>query len=351
MRSREISLWIDERWYDALEKHLAKDSVEDVLNDHLDELLNQLPENVYERISTEIQQEELEAAREREATTKYAVFHIAEHGKEQCFQISRGLEFMDTARLLRAYLRGERGANAFSQMLYQAKEITPAEFEKMVALRMENTGKVTGAFRLDFDLHQIATLHIMDGWQAFNMQDVSVAVYRADRKQYLSSEQRWELFLDKLDGKALTTESVEQNNYLKGSQRLRPEEIRFEDEIQWNGHLLEFYVPVYFDPDKVFGTEIATSGRDDYVNVYADYDLETQSVSEALTVILYRSDGSEDEFRYKLTEGEQEMFREKMNEYAVQSTSMDLSDWHEQYLMEIGREMIHGGSSLEIQII
>jgi len=176
-------------------------------------------------------------------------------------------------------------------------------------------------------------------------------VYRADRKQYLSSEQRWELFLDKLDGKALTTESVEQNNYLKGSQRLRPEEIRFEDEIQWNGHLLEFYVPVYFDPDKVFGTEIATSGRDDYVNVYADYDLETQSVSEALTVILYRSDGSEDEFRYKLTEGEQEMFREKMNEYAVQSTSMDLSDWHEQYLMEIGREMIHGGSSLEIQII
>ena len=334
INSREIALWIDERWYKALEQHLPGGSVEDALNDHLDQLINQLPEDVYDRISREIHQEDQQARAEQEAARRFAVFHITEHGAEQYLRVDRGLEFLDAARLLRTYLRGERGADAFPQMLYRAQEITPSEFNWMENLRMENSGKVTGAFMLDFDRQQISALHTMDGWQAFRMQDVSSAVYHADRKYGLPSEKRWEIFLDRLDGKALTSENVQQVSYLEGSRRLRPEEIRFEDEIQWNGHLLEFYVPVYFDPDKVFGTEIATSGRDDYVNVYANYNLEAQSVCDELTVILYHYDGSEDEFRYKLTPEEQELFREKMDAYSSQFAGMTLAEWREKHLAE-----------------
>ena len=39
------------------------------------------------------------------------------------------------------------------------------------------------------------------------------------------------------------------------------------------GGLLQFYMPVTFDPDAVFGTHVATAENDDWLNVYAAYDL------------------------------------------------------------------------------
>ena len=45
MASREICLWINERWYDALNKHLKGETLEEHLENVLDELCNQLPEH------------------------------------------------------------------------------------------------------------------------------------------------------------------------------------------------------------------------------------------------------------------------------------------------------------------
>ena len=53
MNSREITLWLDGRWYDALSRQLKGETVEDKLNEHLDELINALiPDTEYSRIST-----------------------------------------------------------------------------------------------------------------------------------------------------------------------------------------------------------------------------------------------------------------------------------------------------------
>ena len=40
----EITLWIDRRWKDAIEKHLKDETLQEHLEDVLDELCNQLPE-------------------------------------------------------------------------------------------------------------------------------------------------------------------------------------------------------------------------------------------------------------------------------------------------------------------
>ena len=48
MSSREISFWIDERWYDALSKPLQGETLEEHLEDVVDEMVNQLPD-VYKR--------------------------------------------------------------------------------------------------------------------------------------------------------------------------------------------------------------------------------------------------------------------------------------------------------------
>lgn len=90
-------------------------------------------------------------------------------------------------------------------MLHQAEEITPEAFEDMVLVRMENTGKVTGAFELDFDKREFSAVNVMDGWQTFAMGDVSKAVYQADRKAHLDSDQRWVRFLGRAGRQAITS--------------------------------------------------------------------------------------------------------------------------------------------------
>ena len=54
----DITLWIDRRWKDAIEKHLKDETLREHLEDVLDELCNQLPEREYERISAEIYAED-----------------------------------------------------------------------------------------------------------------------------------------------------------------------------------------------------------------------------------------------------------------------------------------------------
>ena len=62
MKSREICVWLDERWYDALSRHLKDETVEDKLGDYLDQLINELvPEQEYSRISQELWQEDRQA--------------------------------------------------------------------------------------------------------------------------------------------------------------------------------------------------------------------------------------------------------------------------------------------------
>ena len=57
MSSREITLRIDEHWYDALTKLLKGETLEEHLENVLDELCNQIPQREYERINALIWRE------------------------------------------------------------------------------------------------------------------------------------------------------------------------------------------------------------------------------------------------------------------------------------------------------
>lgn len=45
---REISLWLDERWYAAINRQLKDETLEEHLESVIDELCNRLPERVYD---------------------------------------------------------------------------------------------------------------------------------------------------------------------------------------------------------------------------------------------------------------------------------------------------------------
>ena len=280
---------------------------------------------IRQRIDTEA----LAYQKAREAGRRFSVFHVTENGASEYFLHESGYELLDAARALRRYMRDENAQRlgSFSALFPERKAITEEEFESCVAERMENTGRVTGAFELDFDKQEFSAVSIMDGWKTFAMRDVSNAAYHAGRKQYASSDQRWNTFLDKLDGKEITSAG-----------HLSARNISLSEEICEVDGKLNFYLNTDFDVDAVFGTEVCTAENDDWLNVYANYDITTGEVCDTLDIVLHRSDGSDEELSYTLNAAEKDVLRRKMDAYCVEQTGMGL----EEYCTQLRQEMNDG---------
>ena len=112
-----------------------------------------------------------------------------------------------------------------------------------------------------------------------------------------------------------------------GSRQLDVSSLCFVDDISQHGGKLDFYIPVTFDPDKVFGTRVTDTANDDWLNVYAAYDLESGQVDSTLTVVLMCGDGHEFEFSYPLNPAEQELLRQKMEDYCQEQAGMSLEKY------------------------
>ena len=321
----DITLWIDRRWKDAIEKHLKDETLQEHLEDVLDELCNQLPEREYERISAEIYAEDAAQRAEEEASRTYAAYHVVENGQEWYFKTSPGEELLDTAEKLRGYVTGERGTapEMFIRMFPNGRPITAEEYNALTTLRMENTGKVRGVFDVNFDKREFSAVHIMDGWRTWAMRDVSAAVYHATRPQFASSDDKWRKLLDHLSGKEITSAG-----------HLSARNFSFGDEIIESDGKLNFYVQTEFDVDAAFGTFVLTGKNDDWLNIYANYDIAEDRPCDTLELTLCKGDGSEESWSYQLNAAEQDVLLRKMEEYCQQQTGMSLHDYAQQFREE-----------------
>lgn len=331
MDDREISLWLDKRWYDALERNLDEPLI-DKLNDYLDDLINQLPRQEYVRISNEIQNERMQQQKEINAAKKFTGFHIIENGSDHYYMVDRSLKLLGAAQLLRTYLRQELGADSFVQTLYNATEITPATFELMTLNRLDNSERITGVFELDFDREHFSSVYPMEGWKTFAMNDVSAASFHAHRKHGITTEERQSRFLEKLEGKELACPVCAMSvDYLHGSHRLTPDDISFAGTLSWNEDVVEFYLPMHFDPAKVFSSKEAEFSTASEVHIFAAYDLDPPHVRDTLGVSVIQPDGYESYYKYRLTPSEQEVFAQKMNSYCQDLNGYDLTEWEQHH--------------------
>ena len=322
----DITLWIDRRWKDAIEKHLRDETLEEHLEDVLDELCNQLPEREYKRISAEIYAEDAAWRTEEEAARTYAAYHVVENGQEWYFKTSPGEELLDAAKKLRGYVTAEKGTapDLFIKLFADGRPITAEEYNALTALRMENTGKVRGVFDLNFDKREFSAVHIMDGWQTWAMRDVSAAVYHATRSQFASSDDKWRKLLDHLSGKEITSAG-----------HLSARNFSFGDEIMMEEYgKLNFYMDADFDVDAAFGTFVLTDKNDDWLNIYANYDIAEDRPCDTLELCLCKGDGSEESWSYPLNAAEQEVLMRKMEEFCQQQTGMSLRVYAQQFREE-----------------
>ena len=311
--SVDITLWIDRRWKAAIEKHLKNETLQEHLENVLDELCNHLPQWEYERISQEIWQEDLAARQAEEAARTYAAYHVTENGQEWYFKTTPGEELLTAAQKLRSYMtrRNSTASDLFIKMVADGQPITAEEYGELIALCLENTGKVTGAFDINFDKQEFSAVNIMDGWQSWSMRDVSTAAYHANRSQLASNDEKWCKLLGKLNGKEITSVG-----------HLSARHFSFGDEIIESDGKLNFYVQAEFDVDAAFGTFVCTDENDDWLNVYANYDLERGTVCDTLDLNLCKADGTEESLHYPLNAAEKEVLLRKMEEFCQQQTGM-----------------------------
>ena len=321
----DITLWIDRRWKDAIEKHLKDETLQEHLEDVLDELCNQLPEQEYKCISAEIYAEDATRRMEEEAARTYAAYHVVENGQEWYFKTSPGEELLDAAKKLRGYVTEEKGTapDLFIKMFVDGRPITVEEYNTLAALRMENIGKVRGVFDVNFDKREFSAVHVMDGWQTWAMRDVSVAAYHATRSKFASSDDKWRKLLEHLGGKEITSAG-----------HLSARNFSFGDEIIESDGKLNFYVQTEFDVDAAFGTFVLTDENDDWLNVYANYDIAQSKPCDTLELTLCKGDGSEESWSYPLNAAEQDVLLRKMEEYCQQQTGMSLHDYAQQFREE-----------------
>ena len=290
------------------------ETLEEHLENILDEMCNQLPQREYERISHELWTEQQAEEEAREAARRFAVFHVTE---SDYILAEEKLELLSTARRLRSYIRKppDEAPHRFVETLLHTQRISQEEFNSYVSERLDNTGRVVGAYDIDLDSGDMEAISIMDGWKRFRIRDVSTAAYFAMKKGNASSDERWRIFLDRLEERALNQEP--EPEYLTGSRRLCAEDISFAEDIIQNDNLLEFYMEVSFNADQVFGTDVCTSENDDWLNIYANYDLEAR----------------------RLSAEEQALLLPKMNAYCQEHWGQTLEECSADYLAEQSKEL------------
>ena len=308
-----------EKWNFAV---MQEETLEEHLEDVLDELCNQLPEREYKRISAEIYAEDAARRTEEEAARTYAAYHVTERGQEWYFKTSPGEELLNAAEKLRGYATAEKGTvpDLFIKMFADGHPITAQEYNALTALRMENIGKVCGVFDVNFDKREFSAVHIMDGWQTWAMRDVSAAVYHATRSQFASSDDKWRKLLDHLSGKEITSAG-----------HLSARNFSFGDEIIESDGKLNFYVQTEFDVDAAFGTFVLTDKNDDWLNIYANYDIAEDRPCDMLELCLCKANGTEENWSYRLNAAEREVLLRKMEEYCQQQTGMSLHDYAQKF--------------------
>ena len=264
MSSREIALWLDERWYQVLSRQWESETVEDKPNDYLNQMIDQLPESVRERISSEIRRRS---------------------GRES---------------------------------------ITAEGFDTMAAARSAQSCKVAAAFDIDFDRMEFSTVRPFTGWATYKLNDVSTAVWYAERCGSYEWAVRQARLVEKLAGREICS-----------SGHLSAEDLSPAEEIcEMDGHRLNFYLETGFDVDKVFGTR--TAKRAEQMNLYANYDMGTGQVCDELGLVLVHASGKEEELAYSLNAVEKTVLLRKMDDYCQRQTGQSLKDYSAQRLAEDG---------------
>lgn len=226
----------------------------------------------------------------------------------------------------------------FSHHFYKTQSITRERFDELAALRLENTGKVTGAFEIDLDAGWCSALNLADGWQTFKIKDVSTAAYHADRPRSIQRGEQWRKFVDYLYGRDIEPQTFGPVE-TRGIRPLMEGDLSFSDEIVLSGHELNFKYDFINDEARreVLGTMVDCPEPGDGLDILCHYDAARQDTGSGLSLTLYRHDGLEQRsFSFPLGKEERALLRKQMEADCLGRTGQTLNGYYAQLDLERG---------------
>ena len=324
IQGMEIILQMERREFEALD-HVLADCGCDIqlfMQARLEEFYRQLvPSSERNRIEKEITVDCFSAGNCAETECACSAYHVVENGQEWYFTTTPGDALLDASKKLRSYAVNEDGTapGLFIKMFSDTQPITAGEFFKLTQLYIRNAYKVRGIFDIDFDKRKFSAGHIADGQWSWAMRDVIPSVYQATRPRFATTEEQLRKLLELLDGMEITSAG-----------HLSARNFSFGEEIIESDGKLNFYVQADFDVDAAFGTYVCTDQNDDWLNIYANYDIENGYPCDTLELNLCKADGTEESWNYHLNAAEQEVLARKMEEFCQQQTGMGLREYAQQ---------------------
>lgn len=250
----------------------------------------------------------------------YTVFHMRESGAEIFCELDRQESILDVAQFVRMALcsNQESGIAAFQNAFPGLRAVTAEQYNQLMALRMESPNKIAGVFDLDFVKREFSVVDPTDGWKTYSMWDVSSAIYHAYRKTFPTPEQQMARFLDRLDGRELSSAG-----------HLAARDISFDGDIRIINKRLNFYLEAVSDVDAIFGTNVSCFASDDELSICANFDMCTGQVCDELEVCLFLTPDEEekDVIPYALNAIEKAILKREMDIYCQQQTGQSLKDY------------------------
>ena len=192
----EVCVWFPAMKLDALKTELDKQdtTVEIRLLAKLEELYEQtIPEARRAEIGAILAEQDRlaaeEDARRKAESYRVSAMHIHRNGWSEYWKMDRAVDFLLLARLLRKtfQLKHNDLVDTFAAHMHDRDVISEAEYEVYARAMRNGNIHVSGVYDLDFSRQTLTVTDLLErSWKTYRFNDVSVAAYRADRKEGLS---------------------------------------------------------------------------------------------------------------------------------------------------------------------
>lgn len=216
MTDEELVLYFNSHRLAKLESYLLENgsSVEYELQNLLDRFYEQtVPEHERMEVEAQIELEREREAAEREASHRFAVVHFHEGEDDFFFTSELRDSFYSIANLYRSTLKDEIGKytlDSIAQSNFSGCQAINDVTFAVLCSAMPNDPRITALVELDFDHNTVSVCESGDNaWRAYNLKDVSTAMWKAERKENLPLTARHEIFTAALEDKEITFDDGE----------------------------------------------------------------------------------------------------------------------------------------------
>lgn len=206
MNTLEISLWLEDVKYRALERRLKENGLDvtSTMQEKVYDLYEEyVPEDERQQIERIIREERIAEKEAEEAAKKWSLLKVTEHGCTTFLRANQSWNWLLIAQRVRLYEKGCTDDSSFINFSSLSPPLSHCEYERLLSAFAADDNRILSVFDVDFDNKYFSVLDRKKGWKQYQLKDICTAASYAFRKSYRPQREREEIFLTRLEGKEI----------------------------------------------------------------------------------------------------------------------------------------------------